>query len=113
MSVLTGAREELTSMREELNEEKVENILLEFKKSVNMTPSEDKERRKTNMTSRFDDFVVTDPKPSKKGRSNISIFAECLDLIEAEFERRFSSENVQLWQAMEALSPNSCVFFSL
>ena len=62
-----------------------------------MTPSEDKERRK-KMPSRFDDFVVTDPKTSKKGRSNISIF-ECLDLIEAEFERRFSSsENVQLWQ---------------
>ena len=53
-------------MKEELNEEKIENILLEFKKSVNMTPSEDKERRKTNMPSRFDDFVVTDPEPSKK-----------------------------------------------
>ena len=47
----------------------------------------------------FDSENVQHPK--------LEVFKEPLDLIESEFERRFVSENIKLWKAMEALSPKS------
>ena len=33
-------------------------------------------------------------------RPNIQIFIECLDLLYADFIRRFSTENIVLWEAI-------------
>ena len=75
---------------------------------MSISEQEQQPRRTTNLLSRFDGFIVTESIPSENNaKSRVAIFAECLDLIENELERRFSSENIKLWQAMEALSPNS------
>ena len=89
---------------------KVERMVKPFLEDAHVSISEQEQqpRRTTNLPSRFDGFIVTDSIPSENNaKSQVAIFAECLDLIENEFERRFSSENIKLWQAMEALSPNS------
>ena len=67
------------------------------------------QRRTISAPTRFNDFIITEPIPSENiaQRSKLEIFAESLDLLEAEFERRFASENTELWKAMEALSPSS------
>ena len=110
IDVINGIRDELISTREELNEQKVERMVKRFLEEAHVSISEQEQhpRRTTNLASRFDEFIVTDRIPSENNaKSHVAIFAECLDLIENEFERRFSSENIKLWQAMEALSPNS------
>ncbi len=54
---------------------------------------------------------MTECLPSENAkRPNIQIFIECLDLLNAEFTRRFSTENIALLEAMSALSPSSDVY---
>ena len=63
-------------------------------------------RTSTSIPTYFDNFVITESVPSQNiRRPNIQIFIECLDLLISEFTRRFSTENLILWEAMAALSP--------
>ena len=65
-------------------------------------------KRVHNMPSGFDDFVVTETIPGdQEKRSYLQVYIESLDLLNVEFESRFSSENVLLWEAMSPLSPAS------
>ena len=52
----------------------------------------------------MDDYLITGLLPSdKEDRNKKQIYAETLDLLENEFDRRFASNNTTLWKAMEAL----------
>lgn len=86
-AVINRAREELTSIRKELSEEKVEKMVSDFLELADVSTPHQRRRRATYLPSRFDEFIVTENIPSKNNRSNLSIFAECLDLFESEFER--------------------------
>ena len=55
----------------------------------------------------FQDFVITDPIPADSSDSYVQTFKECIDVLESEFQRRLSNDNVTLWHSMESLSPNS------
>ncbi|CAB4034709.1 Hypothetical predicted protein, partial [Paramuricea clavata] len=72
----------------------------EFLEDVKVSTSSGEQRRpkrNTAIPSRFDDFLVTESLPSENTkRPNIQIFIECLDLLNAEFSRRFSTENIAL-----------------
>ena len=60
------------------------------------------------MPSGFDDFVVTETiSGDQEKRSYLQVYIESLDLLNVEFESRFSSENVLLWEAVSPLSPAS------
>ena len=65
-------------------------------------------KRNNAVPSNFDDFVITECVLSENNRRpNIQIFSECLDLLTSEIIRRFSTQNVSLWNAMSVLSPSS------
>ncbi|CAB3993666.1 Hypothetical predicted protein [Paramuricea clavata] len=86
----------------------------EFLEDVQVSTSSGEQRRSkrnTAIPSRLDDFLITESLPSENTkRPNIQIFIECLDVLNAEFSRRFSTENIALWEAMSALSPSSDVY---
>ena len=111
VGVISAVREELVSTRGGLDTEYVSQMIDKFKE-CNKISSNSNNKRQTSTPSHFDEFVITDIVPSTSCPSNIQIYKECLDIIESEFERRFASDNIALWQAMEALWPNSNNFLN-
>ena len=111
LNVVNSVKDDIKLKRETTNDEKVKKMVDDFLESVRVTSTngvQRRPRRHTAMPSRFDDFLVTEHAPSENnGRSNYQIFIECLDLLYAEFLRRFSTENIVLWKAISALQPSS------
>ena len=92
------------------NEDKWDKMVKKIK-SDNEQDQAVRPRRTLTIPSHFNDFVVTEPIPSENTeQSRVQIFTECLDLVNSEFTRRFSTENIILWDAMSALSPASDSF---
>ena len=61
----------------------------------------------------MDDYLITGLLSSnEENRSRKQIYAETLDLLENEFNRRFASNNTVLWTAMEALHPHAEKFLN-
>ena len=54
--------------------------------------------------------MITDPIPADSSDSYVQTFKKWIDVLESEFQRRFSNDNVTLWHSMESLSPNSKKF---
>lgn len=113
LSVVNAVRDYLKEKCEELNEEECEKMVADFQKSVNVTEVSNVQRRRTSIPKHFDDFIITEQIPSEsRSRSKLEVFKESLQLIEAEFDRRFAPSNTTLWEAMEALSPRSSHFLN-
>ena len=114
LEVIKSVKEEIKSERETVTDEKTKKMVVDFFEGVRVTTTNGEQRRprrNTAISSRFTDFLVTENLPSENNRRpNIQIFIECLDLRHAEFIRRFSTENILLWEAMSALSPSSDVY---
>ena len=101
----------MKSTREVLEDETCAEMVENYRKFAHITNVQTVQKRNSSIPSRFNQFIVLEPLPSENvRRSKLEVFAESLDLIEAEFERRFASENTELWKAMGALSPNSPYF---
>ena len=114
LEVIKSVKEEIKSERKTVTDEKTKKMVVDFFEGVRVTTTNGEQRRprrNTAISSRFTDFLVTKNQlPSENNRRpNIRIFIECLDLLHAEFIRRFSTENILLWEAMSALSPSSDV----
>lgn len=108
LSVVNSVREELKEIRNGLNAEQCDEMLETFRKSGDIISLETRVRRKTKAPQHFQNFILTEHLPAEKTqRSKLEIYAETLDLLSTEFDRRFSSQNTDLWKAMEALSPKS------
>ncbi|CAB4015919.1 zinc finger MYM-type 1 [Paramuricea clavata] len=114
LHVVNAVKDDIKSKRENnTSNEKVKKMVDDFLESVRITSTDGvqvqrRPTRNTAVPSRFDDFLITDRIPSaNNSRTNCQIFVECLDLLDAEFLRRFSEENIALWEAMLALSPSS------
>jgi hypothetical protein len=114
LEVVNSVQEDIKSERETVTNEKTKKMVDDFLEGVKVTTTNGEQRRprrNTAIPSRFNDFLVTENLPSENNkRPNIQIFIECLDLLNAEFMRRFSTENIALWEAMSALSPLSRVY---
>ena len=105
LSVVDAVRDDLKSTREVLEDETCAEMVENYLKSAHITNVQTVQKRNSSIPSRFNQFIVLEPLPSEKVRRlKLEVFAESLDLIEAEFEGRFASENIELWKAMEALS---------
>ena len=106
IQVVNAVREDLKSTRSLLNDVFIEKMISDFKEKNQITVERSKEKRSKSVPAHFQDFVITDPIPADSNYSNnAQTFKECLDLIETEFERRFSNDDVTLWHSMESLSP--------
>ena len=73
-------------------------MISDFKEKNQITVERSKEKRSKSVPAHFQDF-------DSNYSNNAQTFKECLDLIETEFERRFSNDDVTLWHSMESLSP--------
>ena len=107
IQVVNAVREDLRSTRFSLNEELITKMIAEFKEKNQIPLDNSKQKRKTSVPTHFQDFVITDPIPADSSDSYVQTFKECIDVLESEFQRRFSNDNVTLWHSMESLSPNS------
>ena len=114
LDVVKSVKEDIKLERDTVTSEKTKKMVDEFLDDVKVSTTSGKQgrpKRNTAIPHRFDDFLVTESLPSENTeRPNIQIFIECLDLLNAEFIRRFSTENIALWEAMSALSPSSDVY---
>lgn len=114
LDVVYCVKEDIKVKRENITNNKVRKMIDDFLESVRVTTTNGVQRgprRNTAIPSHFHDFLVTESVPSENNRlPNIQIFIECLDLLYAEFIRRFSTENIALWEVMSALSPSSDVY---
>lgn len=112
LNVVNAVRHDLKEIRGKLSSEMCDELLEEFRQSTDIVSYETRVRRNTSAPQRFQDFVISEHIPSSENttRSKLHIYAETLDLLISEFDRRFSSENTNLWKAMEALSPDSKSF---
>ena len=109
LTVVNSTRNQLTCIRENLSDEKVDKMVKEFLNEARF--EEQRPDRSKKLPPKFNEFLVTEHIPSEnQSRSHVAVFTECLDFIEQEFSRRFSTENIQLWKAMETLSPDSDSF---
>ena len=114
VGVINSTREQMICIREDLTEEKLETMVKQFLDVAGLEKEQQRRpQRSKTLPPHFNEFLVTEHIPAENNpRSHVAIFAECLDVIEQEFARRFSTENIQLWQAMEALSPDSASFLN-
>lgn len=104
LDIVNSVQEDIKSKREHTDSDDLRKMTKELNKQR-------RPKRSTSIPSYFDNFVVTESLPSENiRRPNIQIFTECLDLLLAEFTRRFSTENLILWEAMSALSPSSTTY---
>lgn len=111
LNVVNAVRHDLKEIRGKLSTEMCEELLEEFRQSTDIISYETRVRRNTSAPQHFRDFFISECIPSENTtRSKLQIYAETLDLLISEFDRRFSSENTDLWKAMEALSPDSKSF---
>jgi hypothetical protein len=51
------------------------------------------------------DSVITDFVPQRNNSTLRAVVTSCIDRMEGDFENRFSSENKEVWSAMESLVP--------
>ena len=104
-----GVKDDINSKRENITSENVKKMTEEFLKNVKSTDDVQRRPKRNNaVPSNFDDFVNAESIPSENNRRpNIQIFSECLDLLRSEFIRRFSTQNILLWNDMSVLSPSS------
>ena len=107
IQVVNAVREDLRSTRFSLNEEFITKMIAEFKEKKQIPLDNLKQKRKTSVPTHFQVFVITDPIPADSSDSYVQTFKECIDVLESQFQRRFSNDNVTLWHSMESLSPNS------
>lgn len=111
ISVVKSTREDLNCLRCDMDECKAKAVIDKYfdEEDMSILLGESRPQRSSkHLPKAMADFVVTESVPSEKSkRCKSSIFNECLDKIEAEFARRFSTENIQLWTSMESLSPVS------
>ncbi len=111
LTVINSVREDLVMMRDELDEEVCTGMMENFKRSEDSASLVARGRRNTQAPQHFHDFIISEHLPSEnRPRSNLEIYAETLDVLLFEFDRRFSSNNTSLWKAMQALSPTSNTF---
>ena len=111
LQIINSLRDDLNSKRSLLNEESILEMISDFKEK-NQIPDTCKDKRSSSIPGRFQDFIITDqiPGPSNNSRDSsdhVRKFKECIDVIENEFKRRFSDDDVNLWCSMECLSPKS------
>ena len=113
LEVVDSVKEDIKSERETVTKEKTKKMVDDFFEGERVTTNEEQRRprRNTTIPSHFNDFLETEIMQSEKNRRpNLQIFIECLDLLYDEFIRRFSTENIALWEAISALSPSSDVY---
>ena len=114
LSVVNSVRDNLKVTREGLNDEKCENIVTNFKNADDIVEVETRVKRKTKTPVRLEAYFLTENIPSEnEPPSNLQFYVEALDSLEREFDRRFASDNTELWTAMEALSPSSQNFLDV
>ena len=96
LEVVNSVKEDIKSERETVTNEKTKKMVDDFFEGVRATTTNEEQRqprRNTTIPSRFNDSLVTEILPSENNRRpNLQIFVECLDLLYAEFIRRFSTE---------------------
>ena len=113
LEVVNSVKEDIKSERETVTNE-TKKMVDDFLEDVRFTTTNGEQRRprrNTAIPSSFNDFLVTESLPSENSkRPNIQIFIGCWDLLHAEFIRRFSTENIALWEAMSTLSQSSDVY---
>ena len=109
LEVMNGVKDDINSKRENITSENVKKMTEEVSKNVKSTAGlQHRPKRNNAVPSNFDDFVIIESVPSENNRRpNIQIFSECLDLLSSEFIRRFSTQNILLWNDMSVLSPSS------
>ena len=115
LSVVNAVRDDLKEKSGDLNEDQCEQMVTDFRKSLNIIEVTNVRQRKGSLPIYFIDFmlIVTKHIPSKShAHSKVEVFKESLHLIETEFNSRFASSNTILWEAMEALSPRSSKFLN-
>ena len=62
--------------------------------------------RKTVIPSYLRDSVITDYVPQRNNSTLRAVVTSCIDRMEGDFKRRFSSKNTTIWSAMESLIPS-------
>ena len=67
--------------------------------------------RRTSLPGYLNDSVITDFVPQRNNNNLRSIVTNCIDRMEEDFNRRFSSENTAIWSALEYLVPSSYTTF--
>ena len=113
LSVVNAVRDDLKEKSDELNEDQCEQMVADFRKSLNVTEVTNVQQRKSSLPMHLNELIITEHIPSKShARSKVEVFKEALHLIETEFNSRFASSNTILWEAMEALSPRSSNFLN-
>ena len=116
MTSISCVREELQAKREIYNtQDKVEAIISNVMETGGQQQQSRQQRgkRKRFITSRLEDFLVTDRLPGQTEDRLRRVAILCIDLMEEEFSQRFSRENTQLWASMECLLPSSPKFMDI
>jgi hypothetical protein len=113
MESISSVREELQEKREEYTAERVDAIITSMRSNLTYVAADDEEKKRpVKRPRRLDDYLITERIPGSKGDNLQRIAIECLDLLEADFSKRFSKKNTELWQAMECLLPTSPHFLN-
>ena len=109
VSAFNIVNEVIGEIKEKKNNEKFrEELENEVKEQTKCNVDDIRPKRVVSETDpRLNDFIVDQQMPGNKQRSKPEIIEECLDLLLSEFNRRFSFENVAIWQAMCALVPTT------
>lgn len=111
VSAFTIIREVNNDLKEKKNNADFrEKLDTNVKERSTFNDNDRRPKRSATIPDHFSDYVIDESLPTNNRRTNAEIIEECLDLLLSEFERRFSTENIALWQAMCALSPTDDKF---
>ena len=109
MTVVKSTRKDLKSLRNEISGTQIEVVVDEFCKNNNVNQCK-KNGRKHSRPSNLSDYTITDYIPSEKKSNELQIITEFLDMLDEDFETRFSEENSAVWVSMYALVPGASKF---
>ena len=83
-------------------------IMLIIDQNISLLPGHQvkSSSRKTALPSYLRDSVITDYVPQRNNSTLRAVVTSCIDRMEGDFKRRFSSKNTTIWSSMESLIPS-------
>lgn len=107
MYAIHTVRELLKEKRVSYDDVTIQQIINEKKTNTPTIP------RTTRVPGHLQDYILTEPLPTNDSKDLRRVVVECLDMLENDFCKRFSSENTVIWNSMEGLLPSSENFLDL
>ena len=110
LKVVNSVVDDLKEMRTNSSSEKFTEMVTNFKEKKEILTCDTRVKRNTSPPQQLRDYIITEHLHSDNTRNDLQIYNETLDLLIEEFDRRVSSDDTELWKAMESLSPKSSNF---